>query len=99
MSHNDTDFNIGANLSFDGGYVLDICPLFRLRDMVKAALSFGRDIAFAFAAGSVACDRAVCAIPCQPGGDSDGADYQGRNCFPKTTGSRSQTTRPPISAS
>lgn len=60
--------------------------------MVKAALSFGRDFAFALAAGSVAGDRTERVAARQPGGNSDGADNQGRIRNTKISGTGSQAT-------
>ncbi len=60
--------------------------------MVKAALLFGCDIAFALVAGSVAGDRTERAATRQPGGNGDGADNQGRICLPKIAGTGSQAT-------
>lgn len=98
MSHNGTVFNIEDNWSFDDVYVVDLCLLYRLRTMVKTALSFGRDSAFALVIGRDASDRTDGAIPRQPGWNGDGADNQGRICLSKVAGTGSQTTRPPISA-
>jgi len=70
-------------------YVVDLCLLYRLRTMVKTALSFGRDSAFALVVGRDASDRTDGAIPRQPGWNGDGADNQGRVCLSKVAGTGS----------
>ncbi|WP_160353967.1 hypothetical protein [Sphingorhabdus profundilacus] len=57
--------------------------------MVKTALSFGRDSAFALVIGRDASDRTDGAIPRQPGWNGDGADNQGRICLSKVAGTGS----------